>query len=1120
MFYGQKHNYDRYKSTSRRAWRASISGLSNAIIVALQKYDSSLELDPGVDYIRDPVAVYAVTQAKRHRARGVSLGMFLGLFKYYRRSYVDLVKSAAFEPELEEFYLFFINRIFDRMEMGICTEWAGELRHSGYAGGLRKSEHEGLDEKNMYQAICENNPSPTVFLDGNFKIKYMNYSALVLFNVSRAPGAAGYDGCEHAGELVHWLIGELKSTATGNELELFFEKEFSISGRNLFFEVRIKRILGISGKFKGFVVTLNDITELKKAREKAEIAYMELHQIFNTAGDGMRVVDRNFNILRVNTRFSELSGVKQDDATGKKCYEVFPGSRCNTPHCTLKLILSGADSVKGEVEKRRLSGEKLTCLITATPLRSPSGQVQGMVIDYKDITLRKQAEERLFQEKERLAITLNSIGDGVIAVDGKGTVTLFNPVAEELTGYKRSEALGRPLGEVFKIVNEYTREPVENPVDIVFNTGLVVGLANHTELIARDGTRRSIADSAAPIKDPAGEIIGAILVFRDVTEQRRQECILKRYQLLSSRARDIILFIRPDGRIIEANEAAVNAYGYTREELLQKSIYDLRADHTLNLTSNQMAMADSNGILFETEHKRKDGSVFAVEVSSRGAVIGGERVLLSIIRDITERKAMEEALHQSNNMYRAIFETTGTATMIIEEDGTISLANREFEKLSGYSREELVGKKTWMDFAGPADLPKMMDYHRLRRIDPGKAPYSYEFQFIDRHGRVKNVIISVSMIPGTKKSVASLLDITNRKNIEEELKFMSLHDPLTGLYNRYYFEQEMRRLRDENPSTVGIIICDVDGLKLINDTLGHDAGDSLLKAAARVLKNSVGQNDVVARIGGDEFAILLCHCSVDDIEKSIQRINEAVAKYNASNPEIPLNISTGFAFDAGDVKDLSDLYKEADNNMYREKLHHTQSSRSSIVKALMTALEARDFITEGHADRLQIFVSELASFIGLPEHKITSLRLLAQFHDIGKVGIPDRILFKPGPLTAEEFAIMQRHCEIGYRIAKSAPDLEPIADWIFKHHEWWNGKGYPMGLKGEEIPLACRILSIADAFDAMTSNRPYRRGMSTKAALAELERCAGTQFDPRLVRAFIQILKRNILIADSSGKLD
>jgi HD-GYP domain-containing protein (c-di-GMP phosphodiesterase class II) len=205
---------------------------------------------------------------------------------------------------------------------------------------------------------------------------------------------------------------------------------------------------------------------------------------------------------------------------------------------------------------------------------------------------------------------------------------------------------------------------------------------------------------------------------------------------------------------------------------------------------------------------------------------------------------------------------------------------------------------------------------------------------------------------------------------------------------------------------------------------------------------------------------------------------------------------------------IKDLYIQADNNMYREKLHQIQSARSAIVKTVMKLLKERDFITEGHAERLQDIVSNLGAAIGLSASQIADLRLLGQFHDIGKVGVSDKVLLKPGKLTAEETIEMQRHCEIGYRIALSSGELAPIADWILKHQEWWDGSGYPLGLAGYDIPLECRILAIADAYDAMTNDRPYRKAMGYDDAIAELKRCAGTQFDPELVETFCNITLR------------
>ena len=170
-------------------------------------------------------------------------------------------------------------------------------------------------------------------------------------------------------------------------------------------------------------------------------------------------------------------------------------------------------------------------------------------------------------------------------------------------------------------------------------------------------------------------------------------------------------------------------------------------------------------------------------------------------------------------------------------------------------------------------------------------------------------------------------------------------------------------------------------------------------------------------------------------------------------------------------------------------------------------LEARDIITQGHSHRTEKLAVKLAQMMNMNQRQIDDIKLLAMFHDIGKVGVPDHILFKKGPLTYNERLKMQRHTEIGHRIAVSSPELAHISDWILLHHEWWDGNGYPLGIEGEEIPLECRILAVVDAYDAMTKDRPYRSAMRHEEAIAELKRCAGTQFDPSLVELFLKALE-------------
>jgi diguanylate cyclase (GGDEF)-like protein/PAS domain S-box-containing protein len=495
-----------------------------------------------------------------------------------------------------------------------------------------------------------------------------------------------------------------------------------------------------------------------------------------------------------------------------------------------------------------------------------------------------------------------------------------------------------------------------------------------------------------------------------------------------------------------------------------------------------------------------------------------ERVLYAI-------KANQELVSANTRFREMVEHAPMLAIHGFDGEGRILYWNRTAEKLYGFTKEEVLGQKVTAERMGYALHRQFQQVLRNPPLTGGERVWEGEVP--NRLGQQKSVLSFVTPVGGSLQGNEFLrmdVDVSQNKRMEQELDFSSSHDQLTGLCNRNCFEQEMVRLERSKDGCEGVIVCDLDGLKLVNDTMGHQAGDTLLIAAAKILQGLFRSSDMVARVGGDEFAILLSGRGQADVAAAAARIEEQVAGHNRTSPDMLLSLSVGFALREKPGQSIQDLFIAADNNMSRKKLHLSQSNRSSVVQTLAKALEARDFITEGHADRLESMVVSVARELGFSEHRISDLRLLAKFHDIGKVGIKDQILFKPAKLSDKEMAAMRQHCAIGYRIAQASPDLAPVADWIYKHHEWWDGSGYPLGLVGEGIPLECRILAIADAFDAMVSDRPYRKGLPREYAVEELYRCAGSQFDPELVPVFVQTLeaiyKSKVLRFDGFKKAD
>lgn len=736
----------------------------------------------------------------------------------------------------------------------------------------------------------------------------------------------------------------------------------------------------------------------EKCYEHTTLEHTRLQLIFDGLLLPVLLLDGSMRLVQFNQYAQDVLQLDPDTVSGQDANKLFPWLAGH-------LDLGNSIRVDFRCIMPTVEGDRHAAVRIA--LIAADQQSSGYIITLHDITELKWVENELRQAQRHLQDFIEFLPDPTFAIDHDGKVTIWNRALELLTGIPKEIMIGQ--GNLAHSI-PFWGERRATLADLLLWGELSQHIDGPYEELAWEGESMfaecfvpalnkgrgaHVWLKAAPMYDQAGKIIGAIETVRDITGQRKaflaRQASEQRLRHITDNLLDIVCEIDANGTILYASQSTIGVLGYTPDELLGRSAYDLV--HPDDLPALRQAIQN--------------------------------------IRQARKRNHHGRAEFRCRNAQGAYFWAEAATNTILNEQG------------------------------------------ELRQI------------------------------------ILALRNISARKALEEKLTFMSWHDSLTGLYNRGYWQRQLSEIEANKTSPVGLLLCDVDGLKLVNDTMGHDAGDRMLVRLAEILTALCSDSDVVARIGGDEFAIVLPDSDRERVLAVSQAAKQSIDDYNANNQALPLSVSFGIAVRVNPEEPMAALVKRADDRMYREKLNRSHSVRNSLVQALTLALEARDFGTEGHTQRVQQLATQLAGTLGIPGPSLNDLRLLAQFHDIGKVGIPDHILHKSGPLTEAERQEMQRHTEIGHRIALASPDLAPIADLILKHHEWWNGEGYPLGFHGEEIPLACRILAIVDAYDAMTSDRPYRKAMPAKDALKELVSCAGTQFDPHIVPVFIDLIMQN-----------
>lgn len=738
----------------------------------------------------------------------------------------------------------------------------------------------------------------------------------------------------------------------------------------------------------------------------------------------------------------------------------------------------------------------------------------GQAARQLDATIReaRRSEQAACEAKEQFERIFNTSPDATLITRlPEGVIVNCNDAFLALAGYERPEVLGKTTAELGLYVHAGDRARIlaalqaqglcEN-IEVAFRSR---GGARLTGLVsAKVIALRGAAHSMAIVRDISGR--------KQVEEELRKS--EARYRMLAENIQDVIWVLDADTlRFCYISPSVYALRGYTPEEIMAQpldaaltaegaaQVRQLIAARAADYRSGREA-PDRNYVE-ELAQPCRDGSLVWTEVVTRyytNPETGGVEIR-GVTRDLTERKLAEMRLQQSEAKYRLLFDNA-TETIVVMQGVRMRFFNPMASELTGFTPEELL--RIPLNVLLHPDDREFVLANYLRRLKGEEVERCRDFRVRRKDGAVRWVEMNSIQIQweGAPATLNFLTDITARKEKEERIRYLSYHDQLTGLYNRRFYEEALRRLDEEGNLPISLIMADVNGLKLTNDAFGHLAGDELLQAVAAIIKSACRAGDVVARIGGDEFVLLLPRTEEQQAAEIVQRLKEAARLQKRGSTVV--SISFGWGTKTQAEEKINRIYVQAEDMMYRHKLSESTSMKHETIRLITKTMYEKDAREERHARRVGELCECLGRALALRSDEVAELRTAGLMHDIGKIGLDGKLLTKLEPLNAQERQEVQRHPETGYHILGAVHEFAEIAKVILAHHEHWDGSGYPKGLRGGEIPLQARIIAVVEAYETMTGARPYGRALSQEEAVRELQAHAGTQFDPLLVRVFIE----------------
>ena len=706
--YAKAKDYTKYTPTLVEAWRLSISGLSESFIKDLKKYNGIPDLGPDEDYSKDPITAFGILEAQRHRSRGVTLSMFLGLMKYYRQSYIDLISESHFDNNDKNKYYLFTNRFFDKVEIVFSSKWI-EISEKSIIAELQSKNRFMANEKDKYLTIFDSLNAPMFFLNEKNIIENLNHATSEYFDFNKTSGEKYYEIIKKEVGL-YSLKDEIKDFTSSTKETAEFEKSILTKKGLCYFQVKMKRMLDVSGKFFGTVVILNDLTELKNTSESLKQSEERYKNILKDQTEFItRFTPEGIHTF-VNDAYCNYMNMKAEDLIGKSFFSFLP----KEDYGNLKSLLESltlSNPIK-DIEHRYVIKENPRWLHW---INRAIFDNEGNIIEYqavgRDITERKIAEDRSKSKNKELEDIIEFLPDATFIINKGKRIMAWNRAMEEMTGISKKDIVGKDRS--YCAVPFYGKQ---RPflIDLIFESESKI--SSKYDFVKRKGNSLYIETFApalynnkgayiwaiaSPLLDEEDNIVGGIESIRDITEQKRAEvALLKEKEFINTLVQASPVFyvaMDTNGKVILMNYSMLKAIGYSLDEVVGVgyiSNFVPEEDREILSQTFRKILNDHEQAINENNVLTKDGRKLLVEWHGRAILNeeGANDFFFGVGLDITDRHKFQEALKKSEEKYRELVENANSIILKFDDEGRILSMNEFGLKFFGYSENELIGK--------------------------------------------------------------------------------------------------------------------------------------------------------------------------------------------------------------------------------------------------------------------------------------------------------------------------------------------------------------------------------------------------------------------------------------------